>query len=156
MLDVLLYLFEHYMDEGHDVPHDEAILKGVLTDAGFPQTEINKAFLWLEDLVQQRGDGESGAEGVQRGSYRIYTSQELGRLDAQCRGFLLTLEQCGVVNPQTREIIIERALALDLKDLDLDKFRLIVMMVLANQTGNEDLQEWIETLVFDFTSEQLH
>jgi Smg protein len=154
MLDVLLYLFEHYMEEGREVPHDEAILKGVLKDAGFPQTEINKAFLWLEDLVQQ--GGEAGAEAQQRISFRIYTPKELGRLDGQCRGFLLTLEHCGVVTPQTREIIIERAMALDLEDIDLDKFRLIVMMVLANQSGNEDLQEWIETLVFDFSPDLLH
>jgi Smg protein len=155
MLDVLLYLFEHYMDEGHDVPHDEAILKDVLKDAGFPQAEINKAFLWLEDLVEQRGDAEPGA-AVQRSSFRIYTAQELGRINGECRGFLLTLEQCGIVTSQTREIILERAMALDLDDIDLDKFRLIVMMVLANQTGNEDLQEWIETLVFDISSDRLH
>lgn len=154
MLDVLLYLFEHYMEEGRDVPHDEAILKGMLKDAGFPQTEINKAFLWLEDLVQQRG--EAGHDTGLRGSFRVYSSQELGRLDSECRGFLLTLEHCGVVNVATREIIIERAMALDLEDIDLDKFRLIIMMVLANQSGNEDLQEWIETLVFDFTTDHLH
>lgn len=155
MLDVLLYLFEHYMEEGREVPHDEAILKDVLKDAGFPQTEINKAFLWLENLVQQ--GGEAGATAAQqRASFRVYAPQELGRLDSQCRGFLLTLEQCGVVTPQAREIIIERAMALDLEDIDLDKFRLIVMMVLANQSGNEDLQEWIETLVFDFDPDHLH
>jgi Smg protein len=154
MLDVLLYLFEHYMEEGHDAPHDEAILKGMLKDAGFPQAEINKAFLWLEDLVQHRSD--AGQDTGARASFRIYTTPELGRLDSECRGFLLTLEQCGVVNAATREIIIERAMALDLEDIDLDKFRLIVMMVLANQSGNEDLQEWIETLVFDFSTDHLH
>ncbi len=151
MLDVLLYLFEHYMDEGREVPNDEAVLKGVLKDAGFPQAEINKAFLWLEDLVQQ-----GGGEAQQRNSFRIYSPKELGRLDSECRGFLLTLEQCGVVTPQAREIIIERAMALDLEDIDLDKFRLIAMMVLANQSGNEDLQEWIETLVFDFSPDLQH
>ncbi len=152
MLDVLLYLFEHYMEEGREVPHDEAVLKGVLKDAGFPQTEINKAFVWLEDLVQQGGN----AEAQQRNSFRIYTPKELSRLDSECRGFLLTLEYCGVVSPQAREIIIERAMALDLEDIDLDKFRLIAMMVLANQSGNEDLQEWIETLVFDFSPDLQH
>lgn len=155
MLDVLLYLFEHYMEEGREVPHDETVLKDMLKDAGFPQTEINKAFVWLENLVEQHNEQDNGSR-EQGLSFRVYAPQELSRLDRECRGFLLMLEQSGIISPKTRELIIERAMALELEDIDLDKFKLIIMIVLANQSGNEDLQDWIETLVFDGGSDQLH
>lgn len=155
MLEVLLYLFEHYMEEGREVPNDEAVLKSMLKDAGFPQAEINKAFTWLETLVAQPIDPDLCAV-EQPMSFRVYSPQELACLDEHCRGFLLTLEHSGIINSLTREVIIERAIAMDLDEIDLDKFKLIIMIVLANQAGNEDLQEWIETLVFDQASEHLH
>ncbi|MDR2877817.1 MAG: DUF494 domain-containing protein [Chromatiales bacterium] len=154
MLDVLLYLFEHYVEEGREVPHDEAILKTVLKDAGFPQSEINKAFVWLEDLTQQRGE-EHEAQ-TPHSSFRIYSRQEHSKLNIECRGYLMSLECAGIIGAQTRELIIERAMALEPDELDLDRFKLIIMMVLANQTGEEHLQDWIEALIFDNASGRLH
>ena len=155
MLDVLLYLFEHYMEEGRDVPHDETILKTMLQDAGFPQSEINKAFVWLEDLVRQRGAEDDGAPAA-RGSFRVFSRQETAKLNRDCRGYLILLERNGIIGPLSRELIIERALALDLDELDLEKFKLIIMMVLANQSGDEHMQDWIEALIFDNASGKLH
>lgn len=154
MLDVLLYLFEHYVEEGREVPHDESILKTVLKDAGFPQSEINKAFIWLEDLIQQRGDEDEAR--ATRGSFRIYSRQELSKLGLECRGYLVSLEHSGIIGALTRELIIERAMALEPDELDLDRFKLIIMMVLANQSGEEHMQDWIEALIFDSASGKLH
>lgn len=155
MLDVLLYLFEHYMEDGRDVPHDESILKTMLKDAGFPQSEINKAFVWLEDLVRQRGADEDEALAA-RGSFRVFSRQETAKLGRDCRGYLTLLEHSGIIGPLARELIIERAMALDLDELDLEKLKLIIMMVLANQSGDERLQDWIEALILDNASGRLH
>lgn len=155
MLDVLLYLFEHYVDEGRDAPRDEAVLKSMLEDAGFPQADINKAFVWLEDLMRQREDGEDPA-GATRGAFRVFSREECLRLNRDCRGYLLALERSGIVDPIAREQIIERALALELEELDLDRFKLIIMIVLANQPGEEHLQDWLEALIFDNLSGRVH
>lgn len=149
MLDVLLYLFEHCMDEGRDVTHDEVMLKDMLKDAGFAPTEINKAFSWLEDLIQQGQEQGTGREAGSRHSFRVYTPSETVKLDRRCRGFLSLLEQMKIVCPLTRELIIERAMALEMEELDLERFKWIVMMVLANQSADGSTQEWIESLVFD-------
>jgi len=155
MLDVLLYLFEHYMEDGREVPHDEAILKTLLKDAGFPQSEINKAFVWLEDLVRQRGADEEGDQAA-RESFRILSRAESARLGRECQGYLLSLERSGIINPLTRELVIERAMALDLEEIDIERFKLIIMMVLANQSGDDHLQDWLEALIFDNGTGKLH
>ena len=52
VFDVLIYLFENYMDEegsrSRPGRHPYRIL-----EAGFPQ-EVNKAFEWLESLAEQQ------------------------------------------------------------------------------------------------------
>ena len=59
-------------------------------------------------------------------------------LTAEARGFLLFLESAGVISLLQRELIIERVVALDEPAVDLDKVKLIVLMVLWNQNETLD------------------
>ena len=59
--------------------------------------------------------------------------RELAKLDAACRGFLLTLEQSGILNAENREVVLERSLAAAGDSLTLEQLKLIVLMVLWNQ-----------------------
>ena len=60
ILDVLLYLFEHYFtNDAFDHPGDDLTaqngpLVGELTEAGFSVAEIRKAFDWLDALAAVR------------------------------------------------------------------------------------------------------
>jgi Smg protein len=68
-----------------------------------------------------------------RSSFRAFAPRELAKLDAECRGFLLTLEHSGILIPQTRELVLERALAASGQALTLEQLKLVVLMVLWNQ-----------------------
>ena len=50
ILDVLLFLFEHYFYEDPDAVRDRDSLQKGLLQAGFSPAEINKAFDWLDEL----------------------------------------------------------------------------------------------------------
>lgn len=154
-LDVLMYLFEHCLDEDRTVEQDESALKKMLFSAGFAQAEINKAFLWLENLTQQDSGTEPGEISAD-GSLRIFSAQELAKLDAPCRGFLLALEQHKIIEAGSRELIIERAMALETDELTLESFKWIVMMVLSNQPDHERAHLWLETVIFDTKSDYMH
>src|SRR5690606_39970787 len=54
ILDVLLYLFEHYFSEDADLVRDRDSLQAGLLQAGFSPAEISKAFDWLDALADQR------------------------------------------------------------------------------------------------------
>lgn len=69
---------------------------------------------------------------------RIYTKKENVRLDASCRGFLLFLEQIQVLNLKTREMVIDRVMALDNTEFDLEDLKWVVLMVLFNIPGYEN------------------
>ncbi|MDH5178456.1 MAG: DUF494 family protein [Gammaproteobacteria bacterium] len=157
ILDVLMYLFENYMNDDIEFDSDEESLRSELHAAGFRHTEISKAFDWLEGLSELQ---DMPVEAVQNpaSSIRIYTDKECERLDVECRGFLQFLEQTGVLNTITREMVIDRAMALGsgAEEFDLEQLKWVVLMVLFNQPGHEAAYAWVEDLVFDETAGQLH
>lgn len=164
ILDVLLYLFEHYFTEDAAPPPGERPLPGreqlansplldELTQAGFSPAEIHKAFDWLDALAAQRPDaGAARADGP----IRVYFGPELDKLDVDCRGFLLFLEQHGVLDADQRELVLDRAMALDQDELDLDDLKWVVLMVLFNQPGSEAAYAWMETQMFLDEPEPVH
>ena len=82
---------------------------------------------------------------------RIFTDSERARLPTDCQGYLLTLERTGILSPQQREIVIERLLALDDEELDVNQLKWVVLMVLSSQPGEELACSRMEDLVFDQT-----
>lgn len=147
VLDVLVYLFEHCMEEDNrDLDHDS--LRGQLIEAGFPDSQITKAFDWLEALAKQRESAASGAT-ARNSSLRIFTAAETEKLSREGRGLLLYLEQVGVLDAGARELVIERAMALDAEEIGAEELKWIVLMVLFNQPGNEEAFVWMEDLVMD-------
>jgi Smg protein len=147
MFDVLMYLFEHYyMDEETDLNPDRESLHSELLEAGFPSRDIHQAFEWLEDLAVQPHQVHAPQTG---NALRIYSDIECERLDAESRGFLLFLEQMGILTPDARERVVDRAMALDTEDFDIGQLKWVVLMVLFNQPGAEAAYAWMEDLVFD-------
>lgn len=148
VLDVLMYLFENYFDDDSEVESDRESLKHELVQAGFPEVEITKAFEWLEGLASDEAMVE-GREIKGTPSFRIYVQEECERLNLECRSFLLFLEQVGVLDATARELVIDRVMALDTEDIDLEQLKWVVLMVLFNQPGKEAVFAWMEDLVFD-------
>jgi Smg protein len=163
VLDILIYVFDRYMfDEAPEVPERDALARD-LESAGFGEANVERALDWLADLAGERLralllPATDQAAGVQRkqGALRLYTPLELARLSADCRGLLLSLEQVEILSPAQRELVIDRLLALDVDDLNLDQVRWIVLMVLSSQPDQEQACARMETLVFDADTSTAH
>jgi len=153
VFDVLMYLFEnYYMDDDNPVTPDREAVQQELSKAGFPDPEIDRAFRWMEDLASETAPPAMQAER----SLRLFADREMERLDTECRGFILFLEQMGVLNPTSRELAIDRAMALENEDFNLDQLKWVILMVLFNQPGEEAAYAWVEDLVFDNMTNCLH
>ena len=154
ILDVMMYLFENYMNDEIEYDTDEESLRVELQEAGFQQTEITKAFQWLEGLVDRQSEDDHVS--VNASSMRVYTPEESDKLDLDSRGFLLFLEQTGVLDHNTRELVIDRVMALEADEIDLEQLKWVVLMVLFNQPGREAAFAWMEDLVFEEATGILH
>src|SRR5690625_417756 len=147
VLDLLMYLFENYIYDEPEVEPDRDTLGDSLEEAGFTRNEIERAFDWLDELVVQRSLPELGDRGSN--PIRVFTENESRQLDIQARGFIIYLENIGVLDAMRREQVIDRLTALDYEDISLDDVKWVVLMVLFNQPGQEANYAWMEDLMFD-------
>ena len=155
MIDVLRYLFENYIDTDEANKPDKDTLEQELEHVGFQLLEVNKAFEWLENIAVAAESSEQVSCHYLH-AIRIYNDEESERLDVAARGYLLFLEQSDVLDIETREIVIERVMALDIDELDLDQLKWIVLLVLFYQPGREMAYAWMEDLVFEDLEAIIH
>ena len=154
VLDILIYLFENYMDDAQPYPRpDRTLLKEELEHAGFEGADVSRALRWLDSLGESP-DGET--ERVNARATRIFNHLEQLRLDTDCRGFLLHLEQIAILTAAQRELVIDRLMALEADEIDIEKVRWVVLMVLFSQPGQEQAYARMEDLVFEERTDAIH
>ena len=130
MYDILVYLFENCQQ--HEVSDEKERVAKKLSAAGFEESDISEALTWLAGVA--RGPHRSFAPLPASGAaFRAYAPKELAKLDADCRGLLIYFEQSGILSPQTRETVIDRALAATGDGLTIEQLKLIILMVLWKQ-----------------------
>jgi Smg protein len=156
VLDILIYLFENYFDADTDdgFEPDRDTLKLELEKAGFPGAEVERALCWLEDLAADH-PARLPPSPTSR-AIRVFAALEQARLDTDCRGYLVHLEQVGILSPMQRELVIDRLMALEGDDIDIDKLKWVVLMVLFSQPGQETAFSRMEDLVFEDRSGAIH
>ncbi|MBL8269378.1 DUF494 family protein [Steroidobacter sp.] len=155
VLDILIYLFENYFDADLDcAPEpDRDTLRDELERAGFSEREVGRALEWLEQLSADpnRAGAIPGSRAI-----RIFDEREQARLDTECRGYILYLENIGIVSPAQRELVIDRLLALDVQQIDIEQVKWVVLMVLFSQPGQQSAYLRMEDLVFDNRLQVVH
>ena len=134
MFDILVYLYETYYRP--DACPEPAALARKLSAVGFDDVEISEALVWLTDLTEMAGgdlEFSASSDGI-----RFYVDQEYEVLGTAAVGFIQFLESARVLSPVQREIVIERALALDESPVGLGKLKIIVLMLLWSQGKEPD------------------
>jgi Smg protein len=152
MFDILVYLYETY-NRPKTCP-DSIALARKLSAVGFDDDEIIEALDWLSgladsitylDKVDESGDVAMQTKAC--AGFRIYTQQESSFLGSASIGFLHYLENLGLLNTQQREIVIERAMALDMLPIGLDKLKVVVLMVLWSHGNEPDMVMFDDLLI---------
>ena len=127
VIDIITYLLDHLDDE------DDAVIEDHLRAVGFPDADIQRALDWMEGFAVEEQEDTSPR------ALRAYHPYELQNLSVAARG------QLGVINGAMRERIIDRLLALDLEDMDMETLDWVAFMVMANDPGPEAL--WVDALL---------
>ncbi len=151
IFEVLMYLFENYLEDEIETLPDSDAIRTELIQAGFDQLDVSKAFDWLESLSLHET-----LKPIVPSAFRIFSSHEIDKLDLECRNFVMFLEQIGILTPANREIVLDRIMALENEDISLDKLKWIVLMVLLSQQDDEVAFSRMEDIIFDTAPEYLH
>ncbi len=151
MFEILMYLFESYFESGGYPEQDK--LERKLSAAGFEDNDINEALTWLSALKQHNQDNYPSK--LEHAGQRHFAELERQRISFEARQFLLFAEQQHLISAIEREMIIDRAVALQHENLSVDKLKLIMLMILWNR--HQDIDHLlIEELLSPFHSTQLH
>jgi Smg protein len=134
MFDILVYLYETYYRP--DACPEPAALARKLSAVGFDDVEISEALVWLTDLTEA-AETEHSDVALSTGT-RFYVRQEVDALGSDAVGFIQFLESAGVLDAVQREVVIERALALEESPVGLGKLKIIVLMLLWSQGKEPD------------------
>ena len=152
MFEVLMYLFENYMDGEIELPTNQETIISELEFAGFQSREINCALDWLEGLIKTQTRLQMTPLQQLMPVIRHYTNQECAHLEVETRGFLLRLEQLNILDSITREIVIDRLMALSAYEANI-RVKAVILIVLFNQPDKKAalslLQDMILTDAFD-------
>ncbi len=154
MVDVLIYLYENYLDGEGQPPIDQSELEDELSQAGFTNAEIGKALRWLDELAAGVNTPQYHDHTI--GSIRVYSDAECQKLDVEARGLILFLEQNGILDPVSRELVVDRVLAIDHATVAVDELKWVVLLVLMNRPGREDAFTQMEDLVYNDEPAYLH
>ena len=133
MFEVLVFVYENYW-RGDAVPELHQ-LERKLSAHGFEADEIHEALVWLDGLnIAAEHSVPADTEphealAASALSLRVYSVAEQDKLGAECLGFITFLEWSGVLPPALREIVVDRAMAVQEDAVSLDALKIIVLMV---------------------------
>jgi len=146
MFEVLMFLFENYMDENVILKMDDDSLVVELERIGFNRNEISKALDWLDGLAAFQASFSPKIH-LATHAIRHYSAQESQRLGVEGKGLLLCLEQAGIVDAMTRETVLDRIMALDPREVDLGHIKWVVLMALFNQPDKKTALSLMQDMV---------
>ncbi len=159
VVDVLMFLFERYLDdedtnETSHVTDKRDSIQIRLEEMGFHNQEINQAFDWLEDLADLQAENQNFIS-IKETSTRIYSEEEKKLIGLESIGFLNFLEQNNILTSITRELILDRVVALG-QPLDAEQLKWIIMIVLHTNKGDDNTLALIEDFIFDDVIDHIH
>lgn len=149
LLDVLLYLFEHYAEADQaGAIHQVDELSEDLLQAGFDHREIKRALAWLDELQISLGHFNQ-EKASSTGALRFYSIEESMRITEKARDYLLYLERLGFIDVFSRELIIDRAMTLEHSIVDVNEIKWLALTVLLTQPSKRDKLAHLEALVLN-------
>jgi Smg protein len=155
MFEVLMFIFENYMDNNVSLKADNQTIVLELENVGFTRHEIDRALDWLDGLNRFQTAVESGPM-VTSNSLRHFLPEESEQMGVEGKGFILYLEQLGILDPITREIVIDRIMALDTKEVDLGRIKWVVLMVLFSQPDKKSALSLLQDMILSDAFDILH
>jgi Smg protein len=155
MFEVLMFLFENYMSGSAALSADNETILTELEKVGFDRYEIGRALDWLDGLNQFQLAFQTGPQ-LTAHSLRYYLPEENERLGTEGVGLLMHLEQVGIIDPTTRETVIDRVMALDSREIDLGRIKWVVLMALFNQPDKKSALSLLQDMILADAFDVLH
>ncbi len=160
--EIIGYIFTRLTDQSIDNldQYFKTKMRQELEEAGFNDEVIDSSMNWLNSLLEQQLLGFLRSASVSnfpsihsQQAVRCYSIEERLKLSSEVRGLLFQLEQDGMLDWITREIVITQLMKLDQASVELDDFYWVVFMVACSsisKVSRKDQREPLKRLLAAF------
>jgi Smg protein len=127
VISVLRKMFRYHADQDGGFDGTLSSIKPKLQASGFSDEHIEEAWCWLVALL--RWDQYNHIVPPSSSSIRIFTPSEYACFGDGCLSYLMQLEQLGILNSQSRELVMDRVMALPFETVELALLHWVVLVV---------------------------
>ncbi len=157
LFEVLMYIFENHISRDRPDQASDETLFNELSEAGFTPEVIDTAFEWLDNIAAiHNAEAQSEDTLATSTGFRVFSQEELKHFSPEVCGLLLKLEHLGILDTYSREIVINRLLAIESREIDEQRVKWIVLMVLIDDPENETALATLEQLMKTEVTERFH
>lgn len=158
MLDVLMYIFENYIGEQNQLGTSVEVILSEMEREGFSREQIFQAIHWFSDLCEPNHQLWANGSFASTFSIRYFAPQEIECLGVEGADFLLYLQRMGVLDDASRELVLDRVMALGYREIQIAHLKWVVLMVLFNDPQKKSELELLKSMVLQeaFQNEKKH
>lgn len=142
--DMLYLLLQEIIEEDLDLHENDGELRKMLIAEGYQEEEIEEAVSWLENyfraLPLKPEVPIATGDGRRRRSLRVLSFDEKMVIMPDAHGLLMRLESRGIIDPEIKEEIIQRAMNMFEDGLGAEEMRMVALLTLFEQ-GRDNLEE---------------
>lgn len=136
IVEIIIYLLEEFRHQQSDETYHD--LSDELISRGYTEHEINYAFSWVFNHLQNKSAGTQEQFRYSENSNRILHDVERMVISTDAYGYLLQLKYLGLISDYELENIVDRLLSLGTSIVSLDEVKAITAsMLLGSDTNNE-------------------
>jgi Smg protein len=148
----IVSIIAQYVMEDRDLVTESDIVEELLA-VGFDAEEIDAAFSWMENISLQSRRKPTPSLGVP--THRIFNPEETRALAPEARGFLVRMRTMGLLDDETQEEIIDKALRVADDEVSLKELKTITALTLFARS-HEDWRREVEYIMEDDWSRLYH
>ncbi len=152
VVDLLVYLFENYLYDTPEEHFNKDELFDGLQQAGFSNEVIEAAFDWLEKLPEH----SDRLKTANPDAVRLYSQREYDLLQQDGIDFVMYLENTGILNSKSRELLINSIFDLEADNIDVDDLQWLALIILYSQPGQEQAFESLQDMLFESPDNHEH
>ena len=154
VLDILIHLFENFLDAEDDSTPDRDALEAASSNRRVTRKPTSSA----------RSSGSRASPPTRiarsakarRGRCACSAARSRSGSTPTCAATCCTSRTWASCPRPQREVVIDRLLALEADDIDIEQLKWVVLMVLFSQPGQENAYQRMEDLVFDERRDAMH
>ncbi len=147
LLFLLVHILKHHVNDIGELDDSYDDLMCELEEAGFRQSQVKEALSWLETLASRRTD--LSRFSVDPSSMRVFSDFEQQALGRAGCNYLLSLENMNILNAETKELVIDRVLALEQEGVNEYLIQWVTLVVLYGYPQYNHALKRMELLVYD-------